>query len=148
MTRVLQAARRQTTPKLVMLTTVVAFVAVAFSLTLRLRADLRAEILRREAESLRSMVALQEARAKDDFEALASVGLAGDADTWFPLLLETARLSDVIALRLFDAKGALRDALPVPVGAHVEPSDWTRVIAGESFARLHDHVVAASVRIG
>ncbi len=133
------------TPLVVMTTTAVIFAAVALSLTLQLRADLRAQILRREAESLRSMVSLQEERAKDE---LATFGLGTEPDDWFVLLLETSRLRGVATLRLFDAAGALRDALPMPGFAQIPLADWQRLAAGESFARLHPSVSLDSLRIG
>lgn len=134
-----------TTPAFVMTTTAVIFAAVALSLTLQLRADLRAQILRREAESLRSMVSLQEERAKDE---LATLGLGAEPDDWFVLLLETSRLRGVAALRLFDPTGALRDALPMPGFAQVALADWQRLEAGESFARLHANIALDSLRLG
>ncbi|MCX6953473.1 MAG: hypothetical protein NTV51_15090, partial [Verrucomicrobia bacterium] len=82
-------------PALVMAATAVIFAAVAVALTLQLRADLRAQILRREAESLRSMVSLQEERAKDE---LRNYGLGTEPGDWFVLLLETSRLRGVAAL--------------------------------------------------
>jgi hypothetical protein len=132
-------------PAFVMATTAVVFVAVAFVLTLRLRADLREQILRREAQALRSMVELQQIRAEDE---LARFGLGDEPADWFPLLLETSRLNSVAALRLFDATGALRDALPMPGFAQVPVSDWKRLEAGDSFARLHRRASLASLRIG
>lgn len=128
-----------------MATTVVVFVAVAFSLTLRLRADLRAQILGREAEALRSMVGLQQDRAENDF---ARYGLGADPDDWFPLLLETSLLRGVIALRLFDEAGELRDALPFPAFAQIPLADWEQLAAGQSVARLHRDAVPASLRTG
>src|SRR5687767_12731894 len=77
------------TPAIVMATTVVVFVAVAFLLTLRLRAEVRAQILGREAAALQSMVGLQQTRADDEF---AQYGLGSEPEDWFPLLLETSRL--------------------------------------------------------
>lgn len=132
-------------PALVMATTVAVFVAVAFSLTLRLRADLREQILRREAEALRSMVGLQQERAADEFK---KYGLGAEPSDWFPLLLETSRLRGVVALRLFDPSARLRDALPMPASAQIPATDWTRVTAGENFARLHPRVAPESLRIG
>ncbi len=136
---------RPSAPVVVMATTTAVFAAVALALIFQLRADLRAQILRREAESLRSMVSLQEERAKDE---LAAFGLGAEPDDWFVLLLETSRLRGVAALRLFDATGALRDALPMPGFAQVPLDDWTRLAAGESFARLHPALSLATLRTG
>lgn len=140
-----RSRRWLSTPVVVMTTTTVIFAAVALALTGQLRADLRAQILRREAESLRSMVSLQEERAKDE---LATFGLGTEPGDWFVLLLETSRLRGVAALRLFDSSGALRDALPMPGFAQIPLDDWRRLEAGESFARLHPLVALDSLRIG
>jgi signal transduction histidine kinase len=133
------------TPALVMTTTAIAFVAVALSLTLRLRSEIRAQILGREAAALDSMATVQLARADAE---LAEVGIGSEPEDWFPYLAESWRLRGVIALRLFDATGALRDALPVPVSAQVPSADWQRLHEREPFARLHPQVDPASLTIG
>lgn len=108
-----------------------------------LREDLRAEILHREAESLRAMVDLQLTRTGDD---LAGLGLGAEVADWFPPLLETSRLRGVLALRLFDAAGDLRAALPDPSGAPgLAAPDRERLGRGESFARLHPRAMLRNV---
>jgi signal transduction histidine kinase len=145
MSRPATPRRRFATPVPLIAVTAVAFGLVASALTLRLRADLRDQILRREAEALASMVALQQGRAADE---LARFGLGSDPADWFPLLLETSRLRGVVALRLFDAAGELRDALPLPVSARLAPRDWGRLQQGESFARLREAMDADALRVG
>lgn len=132
-------------PSFVIVTTVAVFATFASLLTWRLREDLRAQILRREAEALRSMVGLQQGRAEEE---LARFGLGSEPGDWFPLLLETSRLRGVVALRLFDAEGQLRDALPVPVSANLAADDRERAAAGESVARFRPRVNAESLRFG
>ncbi len=137
--------RRLDSPTLVMLVTIAIFAAVALSLTLRLRHDLRAQGLQREAESLHGMVELQERRAADDF---AAYGLGAEPDDWFPLLLETSRLRGVVALRLFDPAGTLREALPVTAGAALAPDDWAQLRREKSFARLYPELDPEFLRTG
>lgn len=128
-----------------MATTAVMFVVVAFTLTLRLRTEVRTQILGREAAALGSMVGLQQTRADDELDRY---GLGAEPEDWFPLLLETYRLRDVLALRLFDANGRLRDAQPVPAIAQVAAPDWQRLVGGEGFARFHPGVRLASLTTG
>lgn len=146
MTRATPASRPWlTTPVLVLLATAAGFAIVAVVLTLRLRGDLRAQILQREAEAIASMVGLQERRAQVEFEA---TGLGAETSDWFPLLLETTRLRGVIGLRLFDAAGELRDAAPMPVSARLPSDDWPRLRGGAALARFYPHVDSASLRVG
>lgn len=134
-----------TAPLVVLLVTAAGFGFVAFALTLRLRDELRAQILRREAEAIASMVALQQERAAAE---LVSLGLGAEPGDWFPLLLETSRLRGVVALRLFDGTGELRDALPMPAFATVAPADWPAVTRNAKVAHLHADVDAESLRTG
>lgn len=134
-----------TTPVIAAVATTLGFAFVASALTLRLRTDLRAQILQREAEALASMVALQQDRASAE---LASLGLQAEPADLFPFLLETSRLRGVIALRLFDERGELRDALPMPATALVAARDLPLLRRGEKLARFHPHVVADSLRTG
>jgi signal transduction histidine kinase len=134
-----------TTPLVVALVTALGFTLVAVTLTLRLRTELRAQILQREAEAIASMVALQQERALAE---LAPLGLGSEPADWFPLLLETSRLRGVIALRLFDAAGELRDALPMPATASLAVDLVATVRAGEKIARYFAHVAPQSLRYG
>jgi two-component system sensor histidine kinase FlrB len=140
-----ESRRWFTTPLVVFVVTALGFVFVALALTLRLRAELRDQILRREAEALASMVALQQDRADAEFAAL---GLGSEPADWFPLLLETSRLRGVVALRLFDADAALRDAEPYPLSATLAAADLARLRAGEKLARFHPRVDLLSLRLG
>lgn len=143
-----------TAPLLVGLATAVGFALVALVLTLRLRTDLRAQILQREAEAIASMIALQQVlqqeqqRAIEPELAALALGTTTVADDWFPLLLETSRLRGVIALRLFSADGELRDALPVPAFASLAAADLIALRRGEKLARFHPRVAAESLRTG
>ncbi len=134
-----------TTPLVVLVATAAGFVFVALALTLRLRDELRGQILRREAEAIASMVALQQERAAAELVAL---GLGAEPGDWFPLLLETSRLRGVVSLRLFDATGELRDALPMPAVASVSPADWPAISREGKIAHLHENVDAESLRTG
>lgn len=132
-------------PALAMLATATVFAIVALALTLRLREELRDQILRREARSIHSMIELQEKRSESFYREF---GLGAEPEDWFPLLLETSRLRGVVALWLFDASGALRESLPVTAAAALLAPDAERLRSGESFARLHQNVTGDALRTG
>lgn len=112
----------------------------------RLREDLREQILRREAESLRAMVDLQLARTGEE---LGGYGFGTELADWFAPLLETSRLRGVLALRLFDAAGVVRAALPAAdEEKRLAASDLAVVGAGGTRARLHPRAVLAEVAPG
>jgi len=123
--------------------TALVFLAGVALPALRLREDLREQILRREAESIRAMVDLQLVRTSEE---LGAYGFGADVADWFAPLLETSRLRGVLALRLFDAAGVLRAALPA--ADEVEgpaPADLARAGSGGTRARLHPRAVLAAV---
>ncbi len=123
--------------------TAVVFLAGTVLPVLRLRQELRAEILRREAESVRAMVDLQLVRTGEE---LAAYGFGADVADWFAPLLETSRLRGVLALRLYDAAGTLRAALPDPVAESVVNAESREQLrAGGNIARLHPRAVLRDV---
>jgi signal transduction histidine kinase len=91
-------------------------------------------VLAREAEALLAVVRLQQGIAEDEWRAL---GLPQPDDDRFSSLLPTTRLRGVLALRLFEPSGELRDALPAATTAlQLDPADRRRISRGEAFARL------------
>jgi hypothetical protein len=71
--------------------------------------NLHAQVLSREAESLLAVVRLQQRLAEEEWMGL---GLTQPADDRFSTLLLTTRLRGVLALRLYEPTGQLREALP------------------------------------
>jgi len=120
-------------PVVVTLVTLGIFAAFVAIVTLRLRANLHAQVLSREAESLLAVVRLQQRLAEEEWMGL---GLTQPADDRFSTLLLTTRLRGVLALRLYEPTGQLREALPAVSDAMLPLHDWTRLERGEAFARL------------
>jgi signal transduction histidine kinase len=126
-------------PLLATAAVVLLFAVLVAAVSLSLRRDLRAQVLAREAEALLAVVRLQQSLAEDEWRAL---GIPQPEDDRFSSLLPTTRLRGVLALRLFEPSGELRDALPSPTALlHLDPADHSRVSRGEAFSRL---VAAAS----
>lgn len=100
----------------VMLATLVAslmvFGALIATLTLQLRAQLRAEVLQREAEAMHAVAQLQLGHVQ--VGAAPAIDAATHA-ALFAAVLESSRLRGVLAVQLFDAAGVLREALPEPI---------------------------------
>lgn len=100
----------------VLLATLLASLAVfgtlLAALTLQLRAQLRAEVLQREAEAMHAVAQLQLGHV--DTGGAVAAGPAIEA-ALFAAVLESSRLRGVLAVQLFDAAGRLRDALPEPI---------------------------------
>ncbi|MEY4939809.1 MAG: hypothetical protein RIQ93_1544 [Verrucomicrobiota bacterium] len=104
--------------------TLSALAGVVSSLTWQLRAQLRAQILRREAESIYAVAQLQLRGVRDEWSRLGSAPAMSD---WFAAVLESSRMRGVLAVQLFDRAGALQAALPqvggelpalLPAGLH------------------------------
>lgn len=113
---------------------VLVFALLVAIVSLSLRRDLRAQVLAREAEALLAVVRLQQGIAEDEWRAL---GIPQPEDDRFSSLLPTTRLRGVLALRLFEPSGELRDALPVATAPlRLHPRDHSRVSRGQAFARL------------
>ncbi len=96
----------------VLLATLAVFGALIAGLTWQLRTQLRAEVLRRETEAIVAVAQLQLGAASAQPAGGSAIDSMDDA---FVAVLESSRLRGVLAVQLFDATGALRDALgPVP----------------------------------
>ncbi len=105
--------------------TVVVFAAVVATITLQLRQGLREQILRREAETLAAVAAMQLEDGADEMGMFVAV-------------LRISKLPGVEAVRLFDAQRRLSSAWPVR-WSDAPPSvgDWREVQAGRCVARSH-----------
>jgi signal transduction histidine kinase len=94
--------------------TLTVFGALLLALTLSLRAALRAEALRREAETMQAIAQLQIDGA--------SGALPGD-EAIFSAVLGARRLRGVFSVQVFDARGVLWRALPLAPERELKP-DW------------------------
>ena len=114
--------------------TVLVFAVLIGAATWRLRAGLREQILNREAATLSAVASMQLDLGASEYGTTAVGEVPG---ALLVAVLRTARLRGVAAVRIFDARGKLNSAdgvigeLPPPA-----PGDWSRVVAGEAFARL------------
>src|ERR1041385_1978041 len=86
--------------------TLVVFGGLIAGITLQLRANLRTEVLRREAEAIFAVAHMQLSGAQSRPAGEDEMG------TLFAAVLESSRLRGVLAVQLFDANGTLREALP------------------------------------
>ncbi|MDP3069875.1 MAG: HAMP domain-containing sensor histidine kinase [Opitutaceae bacterium] len=93
----------------VMLSTLAILGGLIAGLTWLLREQLRAEVLRREAEAIHAVALMQLGRESP----LAEFGAEFAIDDMFAAVLESAALRGVLAVQLFDAAGQLREAKPI-----------------------------------
>lgn len=114
--------------------TVLVFGAVVAVVTWQQHAGLREQILRREAETLGAVAAMQlNLSAEEMGEAVADVPGA-----LLVAVLKASKLSGVVGVRVFDAKRVYNSADGVIGGA--EPpaeNDWARLLAGVPITKLH-----------
>jgi signal transduction histidine kinase len=123
--------------------TVLVFAGVVATVTWQLRAGLREQILRREADTLAAVAALQLDNSAAEYGEIALAEVPG---ALLVAVLKTAKLRGVVGVRIFDATGALNSSDGI-VGELEPPArrDWMRVARGEAFARLHGQLPAADV---
>lgn len=108
--------------------------AVAFP-SLRLRSQLREQVLLREGQTLQAVVAMQYAIETSEMERL---GLgAADLDD-FSTILQTARLAGVVGVRVFSEDDGVQEVFPPQLtdGA-LSPADWARMHALSPVVRMH-----------
>ncbi|MEY2878756.1 MAG: hypothetical protein RLZZ15_1136 [Verrucomicrobiota bacterium] len=108
---------------------------VVATVTLQLRGRLREQVLRHEAETIRAVATMQLANGAARLERAGLTDVPGEL---LAAVLETSKLSGVIAVRVFDAARGFAGAAPwawseTPPAA----SDWTLLVAGEAVANLH-----------
>lgn len=115
--------------------TIAVFAGVVVAATLQLRTGLREQILRREADTLAAVASYQLDASAGEY---GDVALAQVPGALLVAVLKTAKFRGVVAVRVFDATGALNASDGV-VGPMPPPDrrDWERVAAGEAFARRH-----------
>src|SRR4051812_3734578 len=82
--------------------TVIVFATVVAIVTLQLRAGLRDQMLRREAEKFAAVASMQLDNAVD---ALGDTPVAQAPAILFNAVLKTSKLSGVVGVRVFDAQG-------------------------------------------
>lgn len=117
----------------VIFTTLGIFGLLVTGLTLRLRQQLRVEVLEREAEAIHA-VALMELNSADSppRPGEASEGHAA----LFAAVLESSRLRGVMAVQLFDPRGNLQAALP-DTGAESASVRWWALDLARPAARFY-----------
>ncbi|MBL9202829.1 MAG: hypothetical protein JNL39_20120 [Opitutaceae bacterium] len=123
--------------------TVLVFAAVVLAVTLRLRADLREQILRREAETLAAVASNHIDNLAADLAGIAPADVPG---ALLVAVLKTSRLRGVVGVRIFDAARAVNSSFPfawsdAPPPAH----DWAQVAAGEAVVHFHPRVSRESI---
>lgn len=130
-----------------LLVTVSVWAALLLGIGLVLRAQLRSQLLEREAQALQDLVDLRsEALLADPNQA----ELVAGPDAAFSVLLEASRLRGVLTARLYDGAGVLLHALPLESGVAPASGD----LLGEASqvqspqARLHEQASLAQVLLG
>lgn len=115
----------------VILATLAIFGGLIAGITWQLRDQLRAEMLRREAEAIHAVALMQLGRESP----LAEFGAEFAIDDMFAAVLESATLRGVLAVQLFDAEGRLREAKPIAPD-DAAATRWWDLIPQEAEARL------------
>lgn len=107
--------------------TVLVFGAAVAVMTQQLRAGLREQILRREAEMLAAIASMQLDDAAEDVPA-----------AMFVAVLKTQKLAGVSGLRIYDAERRPNGTYLLPPAETPPPHElWRRVTAGDSIGRLY-----------
>jgi signal transduction histidine kinase len=116
------------------LLTILIFGLVVAVVAGQMRVGLREQILRREADALAAVAALQLDTRAAEYGALPLAEVPG---ALLVAVLQAARYRGVVAVRVFDARGNVNASDGI-MGELSPPSseDWRRVVAGEAFARL------------
>ena len=126
-------------PRRVLLAVTLATIAIFGGLiaifTWQLRAQLRDEVLRREAEAIHAVALMQTGQVE---EQLAAFGPEFAMEDLFAAVLESSKLRGVLAVQLFDAQGTLRRSSTLPPD-DAESSKWWPNRLAEPRARfIHD----------
>ncbi|PTY06310.1 hypothetical protein DB347_12815 [Opitutaceae bacterium EW11] len=130
-------------PVSVTATVTLVFGLLVGGLTLKLRSELHDEVLRREAEAIHAVAQMQLGAAELH---LTDVGVQDPVQDLFAAVLESSRLRGVLAVRLYDEKGDLRDALPVLDETAPMPAWWIRFTRqNQPIARFHPEAPLESV---
>lgn len=119
----------------VLFATLAIFGGLVAGITLRLRDELRDEVLRREAEAIHA-VALMQLRSGE--ERLGPFDPMRGLEAAFAAVLESSRLRGVLAVHVYDPAGELHAALPVFPRENAMPRWWVGVPL-QPEARFHAH---------
>ncbi len=110
--------------------TVLLFGCLVALMTHQLRAGLREQILRREAEMLAAIASMQLDDAAEEVPG-----------AMFIAVLKTQKLAGVSGLRIYDAGRQPNGTYLLPPAERPPPETiWSRLVAGESLGRLHREV--------
>ena len=123
--------------------TVAVFAAVVAVVTLQLRAGLREQILRREADMLAAIASMQLDNGAAD---LGDATLAEVPGALLSAVLKTSKMRGVSGVRIFDADQRVNSAWPFRwTDDAPAPRDWSRLESGLSVARLHRRTSADEI---
>lgn len=115
--------------------TVGVFAVVVAAVTWQLRAGLREQFLRREADTLAAIAAMQLDNGAAD---MGDPALAEVPGALLSAVLKTSKMRGVSGVRIFDADQRANSAWPFPWTDDPPPAaDWRVVLAGEPVVRLH-----------
>ncbi|MDO8544935.1 MAG: HAMP domain-containing sensor histidine kinase [Opitutaceae bacterium] len=115
--------------------TAVVFAAVVGFVTFELRRGLRDQILRRDAEVLAGVTAMQ---LDMETARLSEIGIGRLPGDVFTAVLNASKLAGVIGVRVFDPQRQFAGAVPFAWSEDPPPADeWRRLESGETIARLH-----------
>jgi signal transduction histidine kinase len=117
----------------VTLATLAIFGGLVLGLTLKLRQQLRDEVLQREADAIQAIAQFQLGPAED---RLSQFGAEFAIDDMFAAVLESSRLKGVLAVQLFDRRGRLRQAKPIAPDDAANTRWWPDVLP-EPRVRFH-----------
>ncbi|MDP3072162.1 MAG: HAMP domain-containing sensor histidine kinase [Opitutaceae bacterium] len=123
--------------------TVFVFGGVVLAVTLGLRADLREQILQREAATLGAIASNHIDNSAADHAGLPPAEVPG---VLLVAVLKSSRLPGVVGVRVFDADRKLNASFPY-TWSEAPPSarDWAQVAAGRVVARLHPRMAREEI---
>jgi len=135
--------RRRRLPWLVLALILAVFALAIAQVTQRMRSRIRQQILNRDAEVLRAMVAVQFGEVAADIQA----EVREPADLWV-VLLEASRARGVVATRLFDTNGICDATMPFDITAvDLAASDLHQVLDARPVTRFREGVPAAELYV-
>lgn len=116
------------------LSTLAVFGALVFGLTAKLREQPHREVLQREAKSIQAVAQMQ---ISSIHARLTKLGVEVSTPEIFGAVLESSRLSGVLAVQLFDATGTLRESLPAVGSDPAATQAWWQRPLRKPDARFH-----------
>lgn len=126
--------------------TAVVFAVVVAVVTWQLRAGLREQILRREAELLMGVASMQ---LINEVEKRTDLGVADELPgELFNAVLKASRLAGVLGVRVLDRGRNFAGAEPFEWSDSIPPDlQWQQLVAGKPAARLHSRDAVATVGV-